>query len=129
MVSFIRPHLPFLFVFVLTPSVVLTIPFSGSIFTRVSTVERPLLVRVSATIERPLSKCFANVIYTTVKKQHILHFYPKGYKAPTIQKFLQGMKFLAADRCSSTWSKRICRQPGSGTPLKVTREVKDLVEQ
>ena len=86
-------------------------------------------MRVSATIERPLSNCFANVIYTMVKKQHILYFYPKGYKAPTIQKFRQGTKFLAADRCSSAWGLRICRQPGSGRPLKVTREVKDLVEQ
>jgi len=43
--------------------VVLTIPFSGSVFTRVSIVERSLSVRVSATIERLLSNCFARMVY------------------------------------------------------------------
>ena len=42
----------------------------------------------SATIERSLSNCFARMVYAAYKKQRILHFYLKGYKAPTIQKFL-----------------------------------------
>ena len=71
-------------------SVVMTILFSGSVFTHVNTVERMrkmLSVRVSATVERSLSNCFARMVYTVYKKRHhILHFYSKGYKAPTIQK-------------------------------------------
>ena len=42
----------------------------------------------SATVERSLSNCFAKMVYTAYKKQRILHFYLKGYKASTIQKFL-----------------------------------------
>ena len=82
-----------------------------------------------------MSNCFARIVYTTHKKQHILHFYSKGYKAPTIQKFLAAENLL----CSHVgiarfikvfeYTKSICRQPGSGRPSKVTRKVEDLVEQ
>ena len=61
----------------------LTIPFSGSVFTRVNTVEisrKTLSVGVSATVE---SNCFARIV-DTYKKQRILHFYSKGYKAPEL---------------------------------------------
>ena len=91
-----------------------------------------LSVRVS---ERLLSNCFARIVYTTYKKQCILHFYSKGYKAPTIQKFLAA-KNLLCSRVGITkfievfeYTRSICRQPGSGRPSKVTREVEDLVEQ
>ena len=52
---------------VVIPFVVLTILFSGSVFTHVSTVERPLFVRVSATVKRSLSNCFARMVYTVYK--------------------------------------------------------------
>ena len=88
-------------------------------------------MRVSATVERLLSNCFARMVYTTYKKQSILHFYSKGYKA--IQKFENIMcsrnditgKFIKVFEHTGT----IYRQPGSGRPSKVTCEVKDLVDQ
>ena len=93
-----------------------------------------LSVRVSATIERLLS----NSGWSTpcaYKKQRILHFYSKGCKAQTIQKFLAAenlvcsydgiTKFIKVFECTTS----ICRQPGSGRPSKVTCEVKDVVEQ
>ena len=52
---------------VVIPFVVLTILFSGSVFTHVSTVERPLSVRVSATVKTLLSNCFARMVYTVYK--------------------------------------------------------------
>ena len=116
-------------------SVVLTIPFSGSIFTRISTVERLLSMRVSATIKRSLSNCFARMIYTPCKKQCILHFYSKGYKAPTIQNFLAAgnlvcscdgiAELLKVFECTGS----ICRQPGSSRQSNLTHEVKDFFEQ
>ena len=105
-------------------AIVLTILFSGSI-----SCVLVLSVRVSATVERSLSNCFARMVYTTYKKQHILHFYSKGYKA--IQKFENIMcshdditaKFIKVFERTGT----IYRQPGLGRPSKVTCEVKDLV--
>ena len=93
-------------------------------------------MRVNATIERSLSNCFAKMVYTAYKKHHILQFYSKGYKAPIIQKFLAAenlvcsrdgiAKFIKVFECTGS----ICRQTtGSGRPLKVTCEVKDLIEQ
>ena len=77
------------------------IPFSGSLLTCVSAVG------VSATVERSLSNCFAKMVYTTNKKQHILHFYLKGYKAPNTS-FLElkiscavVMASQSLSRCSS----------------------------
>ena len=106
----------------------------NSVFTHVNTVERSrktMSVRVSATVERLLSNCFARMVYTTYKKQRILHFYSKGYKAPTVQKLLKIScavalaKFIKVFECTGS----ICRQPGSGRPLRVNRGVKDFVEQ
>ena len=75
------------------------------------------------------------MVYTVYKKQCILHFYSKGYKAPIIQKFLAAenlvcshdgnAKFIKVFECTGS----ICKQTGSGRPSKVTCEVKDLVEQ
>ena len=105
---------------------------------RFETVERSrktLSVRVSATVERSLSNCFVRMVYTAHKKQRILHFYSKGYKAPTIQKFLASENLVCSRVGIAKFIKvflrtgSICRQPGSGRPSKVTREVKDLVEQ
>ena len=87
------------------------------------------------TVEKSLSNCFARMVNTAYKKRCILHFYLKGYKAPTIQKFLAAenlvhscdgiAKFIKVLEC--TWF--IYRQVGLGRPSKVTREVKHLVEQ
>ena len=52
---------------VIIPFIVLTILFSGSVFTGVSTVEGPLSVRVSATVKRSLSNCLARMVYTVYK--------------------------------------------------------------
>ena len=92
-------------------------------------------MRVSATVERSLSNCFDRMVYTTYKKQHILHFCLKGYKATTVQKFLllkiacavahDGIaKFIMIKVFECTRS--FCRQPGFGRSSKVTR---DLVKQ
>ena len=69
------------------------------------------------------------------KKQRILHFIPKATKAPTMQKFLAAEN-LVCSRVGITKfikvferTESICRQPGSGRPSKVTRKVKELVEQ
>ena len=93
-------------------SVSVLIPFhsiDNSVFTHVNTVERSrktMSVRVSATVERLLSNCFARMVYTTYKKQRILHIHSKGYKAPTIQKLLKILCAVALasqslSRCSS----------------------------
>ena len=88
-----------------------------------------------ATVERSLSSCFARMVYTVYKKQCILYFCLKGYKAPTIQKFLAAENLVCSCNGIAKFIKvfkrtgSICRQPGLGRPSKVTREVKDLVEQ
>ena len=75
------------------------------------------------------------MVYSAYKKQHILHFYSKGYKAPTIQKFLAAENLVCSRVGIAKFIKvfertgSICRQPGLGRPSKVTREVKELVEQ
>ena len=63
------------------------------------------------------------------KKQHIL------YLVPTIQKFLAAENLVWSCIGITNFIKvferteSICRQPGSGRPLKVTCELKDLVEE
>ena len=92
-------------------------------------------MKVSGTIEKSFSICFARMVYTTYKKQCILHFFLKSYKAPTISKFLAAENLMCSCIGIAKFIKvfkrmrSICRQPSSGRPLKVTREVKDLIEQ
>ena len=81
----------------------------------------------------PLRDCCQTVLPDCV--QCILHFNSKGYKAPTIQKFLATENFVYSCNDIAKFIKvfertrSICRQPGSGRPSEVTREVKDLVVQ
>ena len=75
------------------------------------------------------------MVYSSYKKQRILHFYSQGFKAPTIAKLLSRenlycsrmgvMKFLK--HYEETGS--IGRRPGSGRPSKVTEEIKEFVNE
>ena len=75
------------------------------------------------------------MVYTTYKKQCILHFYLKGCKAPTIQKFLAAKVSFSCNGIAAKFIKvyeymgSICLQPGSGRPSKDTCVVKDFVMQ
>ena len=75
------------------------------------------------------------MVYSTYKRQQILHYYFQGYKAPTIAHLLREESLLASRRGVDKFLKKyqetgsIVRPPGSGRPSKVMREVKRLVEQ
>ena len=74
-------------------------------------------------------------VYSVYKRQHILYYYFRGYKAPSIARLLRGEKLSASrwgvhkflTKYHETGS--ISRRPGSGRPSKVTWIVKWLVEQ
>ena len=90
---------------------------------------------LSVTVRDRCQTVLPRMVYSAYKKQRILHFYSKGYKAPTIQKFLAAENLVCSRVGIAKFIKvfertgSICRQPGSGRPSKVTREVKELVEQ
>ena len=75
------------------------------------------------------------MMFSSYKKQRILYFFSKAYKAPTIVKLMrdEGLqcsrvgiaKFLKKFRETGT----IKRRAGSGRPPKVTAEIKRLVEE
>ena len=76
------------------------------------------------------------MVYSTYLKQRILHFYLKEYRAPTIyqiQYFKEGIK--CSRRIVSNFLQHfettglLTRKPGSGRPSKITRQVKEFVEQ
>ena len=75
------------------------------------------------------------MVYSTYKRQRILHYYFQGYKAPTIARLLREESLPASRRGVDKFLKKyretgsIVRRPWSGRPSKVTREVKRLVEQ
>ena len=75
------------------------------------------------------------MVYTTYKKQRILHYYLKGHRAPTIRKRLLYEGLFCSRRGVYSFLRNfeetgmISRKPGSGCPSKVTREVKEFVEQ
>ena len=89
-----------------------------------------LFMRVSATVKRSLSNCFARMVYTAYKKQRMLHFYSKGTNNSDVSENL-----ACSDDVIAMFIKvfenmgSICRQPGSDRPSKVTHGVKNLVEQ
>lgn len=74
------------------------------------------------------------MVFSSYKKQRILFFYSKGYKAPTIAKLLhdEGLpysrvgvaKFIKKFEETGTITRRV----GSGRPSKVTAEIKQIVE-
>ena len=75
------------------------------------------------------------MVYSSYKKQRIVHFYAQGLRAPTIAKLLssEGLycsrtgvaKFLKQYENSGS----INRRPGSGRPSKITDEIKELVNE
>ena len=75
------------------------------------------------------SSITAEMVYTTYVKQRILFYHEQGRKARRIRNLLLNestriYKFLL--RVAKTGC--ISRRPGSGRPIKITREVKALVE-
>ena len=76
-----------------------------------------------------------NRIYSSYKRQRILHYDRLGHRAPTLRKLLreEGLsasrvgihKFLQKYR----ETKSIQRRPGSGRPTKITTTVKEIVER
>ena len=84
-----------------------------------------------------LSSCFhfsVEMVYSSYKRQRILHHYFQGRNAPTIAKLLLEerlkasrvgiAKFLAKYRETGS----VGRKTGSGRPSKITAEVKKVVE-
>ena len=74
-------------------------------------------------------------MFSSYKKQRILHFYFNGFKACTIAKLLREEGMVASRRGIDKFLRRyletgsIARKPGSGRPSKITAEVKAVVEQ
>ena len=74
-------------------------------------------------------------MYSTYKRERILHFYRLGHKAPKISHLLQEEGLIASRvgiykflrKFSETGS--IARRQGSGRPTMITAEVKRVVEQ
>ena len=74
------------------------------------------------------------MVFSTYKKQRILHFASLGLKPPTIAKELEKeklkcsrvgiYKFLKHYRATGLIGRRV----GSGRPSKVTAEIKQIVE-
>ncbi len=75
------------------------------------------------------------MVYSAYKKQRILHFHFKGYKAPTITKLLLEEGLKASRRGVHKVVRRyresgtIGRKPGSDRPSKITAEIKAIVEE
>ena len=77
----------------------------------------------------------AAMIYSSYKKQQILHFYFQGLKAPTIAKLLKQESLSCTRAGVDLFLKKyketgnLNRRIGSGRPSKLTSEINDLVEQ
>ena len=84
---------------------------------------------LSVTVRDRCQTVLPRMVYSAYKKQRILHFYSKGYKALTIQKFLAAENLVCSRVGIAKFIKVFERTAGSGRPSKVTREVKELVEQ
>ena len=78
---------------------------------------------------------FGKMVYSDYTKKRIMYYYQRGHRAPTISLLLlqkEGLqtsrvgvaKFIA--KFNSTGS--FVRKPGSGRPLKITPEMKEIVE-
>ena len=74
-------------------------------------------------------------MYSLYKRQRIIFYHNQGYKAPTIERLLRAEGFAASRRGISKFIAKyretgsIGRQTGSGRPLKITAEVKEIVEE
>jgi transposase len=92
------------------------------------------VVQILRLADRAVSPFSAIMPYSDYKKQRIVHWYAKGFKAPTIRHRLadeglsatrQGIHmFLGKLQKTGT----IARQPGSGRPSKVAGQVEQLIE-
>ena len=75
------------------------------------------------------------MVYTSYKKERILYLYSQGLKPPTIKKILAEENMTASregiHKFLQKFSESGCllRCPGSGRPLKVTADIKAIVEQ
>ena len=75
------------------------------------------------------------MVYSTYKLQCILFYYLQGYKEPTITTLLRQEKLKVTRVGVAKFLKKyeetgsIGRRPGSGRPIKVTAEVKAIVDQ
>ena len=73
--------------------------------------------------------------FSSYKRQRILHYYFRGYKAPTIVKLLRGEKLPASRQGVQKFLKHyrktgtIGRSAGSGRPSKITQEIRNIVEE
>lgn len=74
------------------------------------------------------------MVFSSYKKQRILYFYLKGYKAPTISCLLREEKLIASRVGVAKFLRKyeemgcIARTTGSGRPSKITEKIKALVE-
>ena len=74
------------------------------------------------------------MVFTSYKKQRILYYYERGFKPPTIKKKLEEEGLYASRVVIYKFLKKflesgcITRSVGSGRPLKITMEVKRVVE-
>ena len=75
------------------------------------------------------------MVFSCYKKQRILFYYEKGYKAPTIAKLLREANLQCSRVGVAKFLKKfqetgnINRRVGSGRPSKVTAEIKRVVEE
>ena len=74
------------------------------------------------------------MVYSIYLKQRIVHLHTKGYKPPTIQRFLRE-EGLACSRIGIYRFLKhfkeygLMRKAGSGRPSKISREIKIIVEE
>ena len=75
------------------------------------------------------------MVYSSYVKQRILFYHQQGHKAPTIARLLSEERVSCTRVGVAYFLKKflqtgtISRRLGSGRPTKVTREVKEIVEQ
>ena len=75
------------------------------------------------------------MVFNDYTKQRILYFYFQGLRAPTISRLLENEGIVVSRRGVAKFLKRylatgtIGRRPGSGARMKITDEVKRIVEE
>ena len=73
---------------------------------------------------------FSAMVYSEYKKQRILHYFFKGYKAPTISRILEKEKLWTTREGIVKFLRKyketgsVARTPGSGPRSKVTAEIR-----
>ena len=74
------------------------------------------------------------MVFTTMKKERILFYYRKGFRAPTIKKKLAEEGYSASREgihkflCLFRQTGCLNRREGSGRPSKITGDIKRIVE-